>query len=463
VAGAGAALTGCGPLGRRLTERPDQFEPLPPGNVQPDRRLLDRVTFGPRPGDLEELREIGHEAFVKRELLADRPDTLALKLQLSRLDALQMEAYDLRDLPEDTVLGQLQQAAILRAVHGENGLQERMVEFWTDHFSIYGRKGLSGYRKGADERDVIRKHALGRFGDMLRASAHSPAMLMFLDNPFNQKGGPNENYAREIMELHSLGVDGGYTQQDVEEVARCFTGWRLERRFLRHRGAFRFDPDLHDDGEKTVLGVRIPAGGGQQDGERVLDILAEHPSTARFISRKLCRYFLGEAGSKWEARTEKTFRETGGDIRSMLEPLLLSKELLDAPPIFKRPFDYVASALRAVGGVTDGGKPLQDHLASMGQPLYQWPMPDGFPTKTSAWTGTMLGRWNFAFALAEGRIGGTSAEWAALAGERPPVDATVEGILARKRSAKDEVLEKWADRPEMVAALCLATPEFQWR
>ncbi|RYG42370.1 DUF1800 domain-containing protein, partial [bacterium] len=346
-----------------------------------------------------------------RQLAADGEEPAHLTMRLRPLDALQGDAYELRDLPEDTMLNQLQQAAILRAVYSPNGLKERMAEIWTDWFCVFGRKGHAAYRLGTEQNAVVRPHALGKFSDLLAASAHSPAMLAFLDNHFNSWATPNENYARELMELHTLGVDGGYTQRDVREVARCFGGWGLENRFLRHRGAFRFDADRHDNGEKLVLGEKIPAGGGEKDGDRVLSILsilANHPATARRVARRLGRRFLGDPEAKAVGKAERAFSESKGDIRATLAPILKSPELVEGPAIFSRPFDFLTSTIRKSGGATDGGAPIQATLRGMGQPLYEWPMPDGYPDSDEAWTGTMLARWNYVLDLTAGRIGGTS-------------------------------------------------------
>jgi uncharacterized protein (DUF1800 family) len=278
-------------------------------------------------------------------------------------------------------------------------------------------------------------------------------MLVYLDNQVNVQGVPNENYARELMELHTLGVHGGYTQRDVREVARCFTGWSMERRFLRKKGAFVFNEDRHDNGEKLVLGHRIPAGGGQRDADIVLDILAQHPATAQFVCGKLARAFVGEDAPKHVDRMAKSFIASSGDIRNVLGPLLLSDAIVDSPPVFKRPFDYLASAVRVLGGITDGSAAIQDHLAKMGQPLYQWPMPDGFPNEPEAWAGSTLGRWNFAFVLTENRLTGTAIDWNGLEATNPK--ATASAISGQSATFDGTVPE--------AAALALCSPEFQWR
>ncbi|HRK20251.1 MAG TPA: DUF1800 domain-containing protein [Fimbriimonadaceae bacterium] len=465
AAGAVLGAAGCSPGLKKLAFGPPPDLEPPAGFEDADAALLYRIGFGPAPGELERLHELGREAYIDRQLAAAEEDSLELKFRLSRLDVLRLTESDMHDLPEERILEQLQQAAILRAVHSPNQLLERMSDFWTNHFNIYARKGYAAWRKPGDDLNVIRKNALGKFPDLLKASAHSPAMLAYLDNQVNVKGVANENYARELMELHSLGVDGGYTQKDVKEVARCFTGWTIERRFLRPRGKFRFDPELHDDGEKTVLGHRIPAGGGVEDGERVLEILGAHPATAKFIGEKLARYFLGEEASPWPKRLAESYLATGGDLKQMIRPMLLSEEMKRAKPIFKRPFDFVVSSVRAFGGQTDGGKAIQGHLEAMGQPLHQWPMPDGYPDRTAAWTGSLLARWNFALALAHGEIDGTSVDLERLPGKS---EAERRGNAARLalahtgNRAMEKVLSSCATDREAVA-LCLAAPGFQWR
>ncbi|MEA2552200.1 MAG: hypothetical protein QOJ65_376 [Fimbriimonadaceae bacterium] len=452
----GAALSGC----NRLIASVGRTKPnpaLPSGDTSPEVRILNRLGFGARPGDIARVAGMGVAAYVEAQLSATEPEDVRLQLLLSRLDILRMDGEELQDLPRPEMVRQLQQAALLRAVYGKNQLQERLADFWINHFNVYALKSEGPYRLATDTGDVVRKNALGKFPDMVRASAHSPAMLGYLDNTVNKSGVANENYARELMELHTLGVHGGYTQQDVMEVARCFTGWTVETGFLKPRGKFRFDPDAHDQGAKKVLGHTIPASGGQQDGDRVLTILVEHPSTARFISTKLCHEFLGHEDPGWIDRMSQTYLATGGDIREMLRPLLQSEDLLKAPPISKRPLDFVASSLRALDAETDCGKPVVEHLANMGQGLYLWPMPDGYPTKPTAWSGSMLGRWNFAYDLSSSRLPGTQVDLKTLG-------HPVEMVYGRRPSRHDLVSHLIANRDQAEAfALCLASPEFQWR
>lgn len=476
VAGAGLALSGCSSLvnSRLAPALPDEIRP--PAQPEPARRLADRLGFGPRPGDLAHIVSMGSTAYVEEQLKADQPLPPNLVALLHRLDVLRMDGMELRDLPEDEIVRQLQQAAILRAVYNPNQLHERLVDFWTNHFNIYARKGLAAYRKARDEQEVSRRHALGRFEDLVLASATSPAMLAYLDNRVNLRGVPNENYARELLELHTMGVDGGYTQRDIVEVARCFTGWTVEARFLRPQGRFRFNPALHDDGEKIVLGHRIPAGGGEEDGRRVIEILSKHPSTARYIAKKLTVAFWGEADPKWIQKLERAFTASGGDIRATLRPLLTSPELFEAPAIAKRPFDFLVSALRATAANTDGDAPLQAHLERMGQPLYQWPMPDGYPVKTEAWTGSLLARWNFAMALCNGAIPRTRVDIRELDARSSVGGYALAAEQVLGHSTRSSAGRRMAERLGQAAreggltesgatafALALAAPEFQWR
>ena len=472
LAGAGGAALlasdGCARVEQQYvkarTVSPDALAP-PHGPTDPALRLLNRAAFGPAPGDVAEVTRQGADAWVETQLAVptdDSDETLGLRLRLHGIEVLKASPYDLRDLPENEVLRQLQQAAILRAVYSKWQLRERMVDFWGDHFNIYARKRYGTYLKGSDDLHVVRSHALGSFPDMLRASARSPAMMGYLDNQQNRVGVANENYAREIMELHTLGVGGGYTQKDVQEVARCLTGWTVEERFLHRRGTFRFDPAAHDDGPKTVLGQTFSAGGGEGDGERVLSLLAHHPSTARFIAGKLVRHFVGHDDAL-TAQVAAMYTQTGGDIAALMRVILRAPALHTAPPLIKRPFDFMASALRATNADTDGGAGVQTHLAAMGQPLYQWPMPDGYPDKTASWTGSLLHRWNFAVALAGNGIKGTSVSLppgtdpAALASAllaRPVGDASLRSL--------DDAMSGLTVSSE-VAALALASPIFQWR
>jgi len=402
---------------------------------------------------------------------------------------------------------ELQQSRILRAVYSERQLQEVMVDFWTNHFNIFSGKGADRWLLTSYDRDTIRPHAMGKFSELLEATAKSPAMLFYLDNfqsvspdmkpgPLQrerqQRRGINENYARELMELHTLGVDGGYMQQDVQEVARCFTGWTIfqprggaaaANAFIkaqrgemesptmnegarRNAGTFFFNSRAHDDGEKTVLGRKIPAGGGMKDGLVVLDILAHHPSTAKFIATKLVRYFVADEPPKSLVdRAAATFTRTDGDIRETLKTIFFSDEFNSSVAYrvkIKRPFELVISAIRTLGADTNGGPQTHQWIARLGEPLYGYQTPDGYSDTAETWvnTGGLLERMNFGLALAANRIQGTRVSLAKLSG-----DEYIRTLLAGEISASTkEALQKQlgqSDSVTKVVGLILGTPEFQ--
>ena len=331
------------------------------------------------------------------------------------------------------VITELQRAKLLRAVYSERQLYEMMVDFWENHFNIFANKDDDRYLLTSYDRDTIRPFAMGRFRDLLSATAHSPAMLFYLDNwrssvrrpypatkdkPAGADGGLNENYAREVMELHTLGVDGGYTQQDVQEVARCFTGWTIQK--PNEQGLFLYRPGLHDDGEKVVLGHKILPGGGIADGERVLDILATHPATARFIATKLARRFISdEPPQSVIDRAATVFLKTDGSIRETLRAIVTSPEFF-SPTAYRAkmrsPLEYVAAAMRALNAETDGDRPVLDAIGRMGQPVFGRITPDGYADRADQWlsSGAMVARLNFAGALAANRIKGTKIDLAQL-------------------------------------------------
>jgi uncharacterized protein (DUF1800 family) len=299
-------------------------------------------------------------------------------------------------------------------------------------------------------------------------------MLVYLDNQANVKGAPNENYAREVMELHTLGVDGGYTQADVMDLARALTGWTVKPNFWR--GQFAFKADQHDEGVKQVLGLRLEPS-GQAEAEQVVERLAAHPSTARFIATKLARRFLAdEPPAEIVQRAAGAFLNTNGDLRAVLRVILLdglAGRVALAQPKFKRPGHFIVSALRGLNAETDGGAPLNEYLQRMGQPYYAWPTPDGFPDRAGPWQGNLLPRWQFSLALARDEIDGTRLALPEAAGspagllaglsERllgaPMAAGETEGLLAALRAAGAGEEEL----PSILTAGLLSAPGFQWR
>jgi uncharacterized protein (DUF1800 family) len=578
--------------------------------------VLNRLGFGPRPGDVERVRRMGLERYVDEQLQPERVKDDAVEAKLRNLPTLSMSSGELLakypnpgqllrrlqrqgELPEELkalrdarqnagqpkaggdavkpeasdkqlsaqmdeampngaanapqgvggddagdkkeyrramveymrgkglqppqrIVAELQASRILRAVYSERQLQEVLVDFWTNHFNIFAGKGADRWLLTSYDRDVIRPNSLGKFRDLLEATAKSPAMLFYLDNfqsvspnarPLNgqerrrllqsmnpemrerlraqagsgglgrrqqnqeqmrrqpQQGagqmpaagqanvqqqqarpaqqrrrrGINENYARELMELHTLGVDGGYTQRDVQEVARCFTGWTIlnPRGYLGGDDApaaqFYFNARLHDDGEKTVLGQKIPAGGGMRDGQLVLDILARHPATAKFIATKLSRRFVSDNPSPaLVERVAAAYTKSGGDIRATLRSIFTSPEFNAQEARrakIKTPFELAVSAIRALGAETNGSPQLHQWIAKMGEPLYLYQAPTGYPDRADAWvnTGALLERLNFALALVSNRIPGTRVDLARFVGD----EATSSRAVNQERIVDD--------------------------
>jgi uncharacterized protein (DUF1800 family) len=424
--------------------------------------LLSRATFGARPGDADAVKQLGWKKWLDLQLNPARiPENPQLESLLTPLESLRMSSAEmarvyplpkiaaagpaapptplarrrfaqaspaerrdflLQNTPVRVIAYDLAEAKVYRALYSNRQLQEVLTDFWFNHFNVFFDKGADRYLVTSYERDAIRPHVLGKFSELLRATAEHPAMLFYLDNwqsvaegaTPRQKRGLNENYARELMELHTLGVDAGYTQQDIVEVARCFTGWTI--RNPRQGGEFYFAPRLHDRGEKTVLGVRIPACGGQDDALQVLDILARHPSTARFISRKLAVRFISDnPPAALVDRMAKTFQKTGGDIREVLRVLFESREFWakDAYQAkIKSPLEFVVSAVRATEAEVDNGFALAEVVGRMGQPLYRKQEPTGYSNASADWVNSsgLLERMNFATTLAANKLPGVKLD-----------------------------------------------------
>jgi uncharacterized protein (DUF1800 family) len=504
---------------------------------------LNRLGYGPRPGDVDAVRAMGLERWIERQLHPERIDDGALRARLAGYRTLDLpvaaliEGYEVprevkREIQkkraemaegsetsgEDAararrevmqqlgagmqqmqgrprqVLEELQAARVVRAVYSQRQLDEVLVDFWMNHFNVFAGKGPEKFLVGAYERDVVRPHAWGRFEDLLKATAASPAMLFYLDNWLSadpdaqggrtargrgllrrgrqpaanpqrpeaqgRKRGLNENYAREVMELHTLGVDGGYTQKDVTEVARCFTGWTI-RDLRQGDPRFVFDARIHDGKEKVVLGHRIK-GGGQREGEEVLHILATHPATARFISTKLARRFVADDPPPSVVdRAAATFQKTGGDIRAVVAAIVTSPEFQASQARsakVKTPLEFVASAVRASGADVQDARDLARRIGEMGMPLYMQQPPTGYKDTSEAWVSTsgLLSRLNLALDLAAGRVRGVGVDAARLA----PDDLVPSGLSESTRRTLES--ETGLDAARM-AGLVLGSPEFQRR
>ena len=412
---------------------------------------LRRLTFGARPGDAERVRRIGLERWIASQLAPERIDDRAADSALKEYRTIGVSSRELAetfrrvriarrdstqamDMREDQRLLQLSvrevaAARLALAVVSERQLYEQMVDFWHNHFSVFSGKGQTRLYIPAYDREAIRPHALGSFRDLLGAVAKSPAMLFYLDNaqsmadsnhatlaagagrrrPMARRArGLNENYARELMELHTLGVDGGYTQTDVVEVARALTGWTIDPA----QGTFVFRPILHDADAKTVLGTTLAARRGIEDGEQVLDLLASHPATSRHITKKLVVRFVSDsAPPALVDRCAGEFRRSDGDIRRTLTCVVTSPEFFSKAAYrskVKTPFELVASAMRATNAVPDRTPRSLQTVAQLGQPLFGRQTPDGWPDRGEEWmnAGAMVNRVNFGLALAAGRVPG---------------------------------------------------------
>jgi len=519
-----------------------------------DLHVLNRLTFGPRPGDLARIQQLGVDRFIDQQLHPERIDDGEVARHLDGFQTLHLSSSEIAERfeipvlqerrqrqqaagnqgaanqqgagnqqaaagpladaprPQDAAMDperqranlplvELSQQKIVRAVYSERQLQEVLTDFWFNHFNVDARKGPERYMLTEYEREVIRPHVLGHFRDLLGATAKSPAMLFYLDNwmsadpngphldrarpavrrfggagagparagrPFpkapaagNQQAqkrpmGLNENYGRELLELHTLGVDGGYTQKDVTEVARAFTGWTIEN--PRRGGGFRFAPALHDDGEKMVLGHRIKAGGGEHDGEEVLDIVASHPATARFISTKLARRFVSDTPpDALVDRMAATFSKTNGDLRAVMMVMLESKEFR-SPDVervkIKNPFEFIVSSLRATGATIADARPLVRAMQQLGMPLYQCQPPTGYKDSADTWvnTGALVNRMNVALTLTSGRTPGVTVPEAA-----EPI-----ALVAEVSDTTRATIAKAQTTPQAMA-LALGSPEFQRR
>lgn len=469
--GVAGALTGCDTALEQLADHldaagPEGFRPPEGDEIDLARHVLNRLTFGPRPEDAERIERLGVEAFIEEQLHPETIPDRRAEWRVNTIASLDDHGGELYNHHPQQLLEDMTRAKLLRAVYSRRQLHEVMVDFWSDHFNIASNKGDCRWIKAADDREVIRPHALGRFSDLLRASMLSPAMLIYLDGHDNKvrhpDERPNENYARELLELHTLGVHGGYTQRDVMEVARCLSGWTYENRFWTPYRV-RFEPSRHDHGEKHVLGVTIPAGAGGDDGaadlDRVLEIVVRHPATALHISTRLCRRFIHHDPPRAVVeRTAEAFRASDGDLRATLRTLFASKAFRSMRGnLFKRPFRFVTSALRATGARTDGGSDLMRLLERMGHAPFQYPTPDGYPMEPEPWLGSLLWRWNFAVALARDEVNGTRVERAWLVemfGDETRLAAHLLG--RRPTEVEAEVL-----RDEASLALLLAAPAFQ--
>ena len=561
--------------------------------------VLNRLGYGSRPGDVERIRKIGLDKYIDQQLNPDKIDDHNVEAHLKDLDTLKMDvaqlvrAYPLAKFlndgqkpgkralannetttpaanseanPEDDrkarrlqkkapfvldekdvkgkpseILLQLSQEQLLRAVYSDRQLYELMVDFWTNHFNIFWAKAQDKYLLTSYMHEVIRPNAMGSFPKLLSATAHSPAMLVYLDNwlsvdpnaaennqrqraarreqveerreeriarrslgrpnrPFGRppiintrplpsprplpnpqtapkgkraKAGLNENYARELMELHTLGVEGGYTQKDVTEVARCFTGWTIKRAGDDQEVEFQFNERFHDNGEKVVLGTKI-SGDGKHDGEKVLEILAKNPATAHFLATKLVRYFIAdEPPANLVNQVATTYTKTNGDIRAMLRTIIASPDFFAQENYHtkvKSPLALVASTLRAADADTTADIQIFGALNRMGEPLFLCQPPTGYGDTADKWVNTaaLVERLNFAVAVSEGRVRGTMPNIIGKLANIDSLDGLIQAVMygnisdtTRNALAQEMGKERLANKTPKLVGLLLGSPEFQ--
>jgi uncharacterized protein (DUF1800 family) len=506
---------------------------VPSTTLSPEQRtthVLHRLAFGPSAADRQRIEQRGLDHWLDEQLhpgtdrdmearlsgfttlglsVADafraypRPEQrlkalgVDVKTEAGRAQARLMAKENPEELPRQMII-ELTQAKLLRAANSKRQFEEVLVDFWFNHFNVSAEKGRTRWMITAYERDAIRPHVFGRFRDLLGATAKHPAMLWYLDNwmsvrdgftvPANLKNqnddddeprtlGLNENYARELMELHTVGVNAGYTQADVREAARAFTGWGLQIRPKKKGfGTFEFHPLAHDDGEKNVFGLELPPGLGEQDGERLLDFLANHPATAKHLAFKLCQRFVSDVPpAALVDAVAATFLRTGGNLEAMYRTIAEAPEFWSAEVVATKtrtPFEFVIGSIRAVGMLDEAQRPLATALEQMGQPLYRCAPPTGYREDAAPWVsaGGLVARINFGLKLASGRVPGvvvklpargSSAEQVALTVLGRPASEQTLSTLKRALTTEHDVDEQRSTDVSMVVGLLLGSPEFQ--
>jgi len=514
---------------------------------------LNRLGYGPRPGQVEEIKKNGLEKWIQAQLHPETIGDPVVDARLAQFPALALSARELLDQypPQDVaakrlgmkveeyqkhlqdlskqpggansfpfkdqneIVNELMEAKMVRAIYGERQLAEQLCDFWFNHFNIFVYKDLDRWYVVPYERGAIRPHVLGKFRDLLEATAKSPAMLFYLDNsssadpqafqrlklhpvrarpgeklpPLGGKRGLNENYGRELMELHTLGVDGGYKQEDVIEVARSFTGWTIQS--PRENPEFYFDERIHDPDPKRVLGKKVK-GGGIKDGEEVLHLLVNNKKTAQHISLELAEHFVSDdPPPALVTRMAKTFQKSKGDIRAVMTAMIYSPEFWSRAAFrakVKTPFELVASTARALGADVDQPLQLAQWVSRIGEPLYQCLPPTGYSDKAAAWvsTGALLNRVNFAVALTSNKVRGAQVDISSMVGTdvrtnpRLALDRVESEFLAgqvsdttratlEKEMVEPRILGAKLDDPvkqvnvDLITGLVLGSPEFQKR
>jgi uncharacterized protein (DUF1800 family) len=389
--------------------------------------LLNRAAYGPRPGEIQGVLDHGLTKWIEQQL-EPGPDPeldtrLARYTTLNHTTSQVLQLYNADNRSVGVVLDDFQNAKVVRAVHARNQLQEILVDFWFNHFNVFVNDGFDRYSISSYERDAIRPFVFSSFRELLGRATLHPAMLYYLDNYLNTvprvqggraTGGLNENHGRELLELHTVGVDAGYTQADVIEASRCLTGHGIDN--LGTSGSYQYRPQNHDDASKQVFGLAVPAGGGAGDVDRLLDHLAVHPATARFVSRRLAQRFLSDdPGEALVGRLADVFLRTGGNLRDVTKALLGSAEFWAEAFGSGKPktgFEYVVSVLRAAGAEVLNPRVARNAISDTGMPLYACNPPTGYSNRGLDWLNpsAQLYRMNFALDIGAGAVAGVAVD-----------------------------------------------------
>lgn len=456
-------------------------------SAQPGRKLtrtevtshvLTRLAFGPEPGQVNEVSREGWQRWIEQQLSPDSiADDSLDKVVAKKCPSLAMDLTALQQLDNDKDRGrikdELREAVLLRAVHSKRQFQEVIVDFWRNHLNVDVNK--VPFLATHYEEHVLRKHAFGKFEDLLLASARHPAMLVYLDNFVSNKQGLNENYARELMELHTLGADNYYKQPDVIALARTLTGWTCG--WQNDAGGakeyrFFYNPQMHDSSVVNVVGLDIQGDGGMADGEKAIRYLANHEGAARFICTKLCRYLINDTPSPALLdRVIAVYSKTGGDLKEVYRAIIFSPDFLDAKNFrakFKTPFEYTISALRAADAQIDSPQQIFRELKLMGQPIYECEDPPGYSDQREAWLdpGIMVYRWNFAIALVTEKVQGVriGQDFIAQVGKTPPAfraQKIMQMVLPGMSDTKTFSMAARTNDPRAMVAWALGSASFQ--
>lgn len=440
-------------------------------------KLLRRITFGPTEDDQTQMRSLGYEKFLTRQLnFSTINDSACENVVQQRYPRVFRTARQLSTLEDYQTIEQMREATLYRNVHSKRQLHAKMVEFWSDHFNVLIDK--PGGWLFVPMHNEIRLHAMGRFVDLLRAVAKSPAMLSYLDNTENFGDWGNVNFAREIMELHTISVAGGYTPTDIRNVQRAFSGWEFYWEGPK-KGEFRFDPSKHSTLPKVLFGTPLPGNGnyGEKEGDYVIDVLARHPSTALHISKKLLRYFLNyEPDQSSINHVASVFVASGGNIRTVLKTILASRNVAAAPAKLKRPYHMILSGLRSMRATFDNDAKylMYNFIEKAGQLPFAWEPPDGYPDRLDFWSNLILPRWNFALAMPKYNVQGTHYSMTTLL-QGATTPAQILGRIDKMFFQGEMEAQQKADllaflqagnlgEQRIIAAfaLAMASPNFQW-